>query len=34
MPWNPEKARDLETSLNGWKQSVNARLGRFKKGGV
>ena len=30
----PEKARELEALLNGWKQSVNARLGRFKKGGV
>lgn len=29
-----EKARELETLLNDWKQSVNARLGQFKKGGA
>ena len=29
-----EKARELETLLNDWKKSVNARLGQFKKGGV
>jgi arylsulfatase A-like enzyme len=29
-----EKARELEAMLNNWKQSVNARLGHFKRGGV
>jgi arylsulfatase A-like enzyme len=28
------RARELEALLNKWKKSVNARLGRFKKGGV
>ena len=30
----PEKAGELEALLNKWKKSVNARLGRFKRGGV
>lgn len=30
----PEKAGELQTMLNEWKTSVNARLGSFKKGGV
>ena len=30
----PEKRAQLETLLNDWKRSVNARLGEFKKGGV
>ena len=30
----PEKARELEALLNGWKRSVNARLGKFKQGGI
>jgi arylsulfatase A-like enzyme len=29
-----DKAQELESMLNEWKNSVNARLGRFKKGGV
>ena len=28
------KAQELESMLNEWKNSVNARLGRFKRGGV
>jgi arylsulfatase A-like enzyme len=31
---NADKAAELESMLNEWKTSVNARLGRFKKGGV
>lgn len=30
----PEKAAELEALLNEWKQSVNARLGEFKRGGI
>jgi arylsulfatase A-like enzyme len=30
----PEKAAELQTMLDEWKLSVNARLGQFKKGGV
>ncbi len=29
-----EKAAELEALLNGWKRSVNARLGVFKRGGI
>jgi arylsulfatase A-like enzyme len=28
------KTKELETILNHWKQSVNARLGKFKRGGI
>ena len=30
----PAKAAELQSMLNGWKLSVNARLGQFKRGGV
>jgi arylsulfatase A-like enzyme len=30
----PEKAAELGALLNEWKRSVNARLGKFKRGGV
>ena len=30
----PEKAVELQSMLNEWKLSVNARLGQFKKGGI
>jgi arylsulfatase A-like enzyme len=30
----PEKAGELESMLNEWKTSVNARLGGFKRGGI
>lgn len=30
----PQKVTELEAMLNQWKKSVNARLGRFKKGGI
>mgnify|MGYP001553890924 CR=1 FL=1 len=31
---NTEKAGELEAMLNEWKLSVNARLGKFKRGGI
>jgi arylsulfatase A-like enzyme len=31
---SPEKALELVTMLDAWKQTVNARLGQFKKGGI
>ena len=30
----PGKAAELEALLDEWKQSVNARLGQFKRGGI
>jgi arylsulfatase A-like enzyme len=30
----PAKAAELQTMLNEWKLSVNARLGQFKRGGI
>jgi arylsulfatase A-like enzyme len=30
----PEQVTRLQTMLNGWKKSVNARLGQFKAGGI